>query len=429
MIFKVFVIGIYSLLILLNLVGIETSLYLAFINIGLLILLSLNHIKYKVIVILYLFLGSYYMNFIYYYAFNIKTTYYTEYFGREYYDFTLIIMSLFLLFIYIFNKKVNDCDDYKYLIRGISRKNNIILFTISIILIIFIILFGKSGQTILESGTYKVGSVVGVGGLAISEYIVLFLALAYKFSKEIKFSKGIIITLSCIYMLKMLLYGGRVEFLQVGILLYILYFEKQYTYIKLITISACVFIFFQIYGSIRTDILYFLKNPLEISLFNHLEQPSDYKPSNAGEVIYNSSLFLGVIKNHIVNFEDRLVSLLAFIMRVFLPTKFVPYKEAYLSNYLATISPAGGGGFISVYFYYYLGFIGVILISGYISYLFKKSYGSKNEYFKFYCIIVFTTFPRWLVYDPITLFKLSGYIILLLFGYNIVHKVLVKISH
>lgn len=418
---KAYALFIYFALILLDFLGIETSNGLIVLNFVLIASLIYIYKYSKTITMFLIFMSTYFWNFVYYYFFNVKTTYYTEYFSKQYYDLTLIIMSLFLLFLYIFSNKTKSILNNN-IVDGITIKENRLLFIVSILIMVFIIVFGKQGQSILGSGSYAVGSQSTFKGFAISEYILLFVILAYKYSGGIKNSKYIIIFVSMLYMLKMIAFGGRVESLQLSILLFTLYYENKFSYKQLFIFLGITFLAFNIFGSIRTDILYYLKNPSQIKLFEFYNVEKGYKPSNAGEVIYNSTIFIGLLENHVLTIQNRIFGFMSFIMRIFLPTKFIPFKEAHLSNYLDTFSPAGGGGFITMYFYFYLGIVGVILITYYVSYLLNNAYSFKNEYVKFYVIMVLATFPRWLVYDPITLFKLSGYIMLLLLIFEIVHK-------
>lgn len=66
-----------------------------------------------------------------------------------------------------------------------------------------------------------------------------------------------------------------------------------------------------------------------------------------------------------------------------------------------------GGGFITGYFYFWFGILGVIAISLYIGYLTKKCVKNSDNklFYKVYLIYFISTFPRWYLYYPTSLFR------------------------
>lgn len=87
-----------------------------------------------------------------------------------------------------------------------------------------------------------------------------------------------------------------------------------------------------------------------------------------------------------------------------------------------------GGGFITCYFYFWFGWIGVILISVYVGILFRiiknVTRSTCNTYLKMLAIFVVGTLPRWYLYVPTMLFR--G-ILIFSVAYAIMHFIVIKV--
>lgn len=379
--------------------------------------------RFKAVMLLVVFMSTYYMNFAYVYYGGYKTTYYDDYFYPMYYDKTLLIMSLFLLVLYLFTQKP---EAPVYIADRLERKSNWALYLVSLAAITVIIVLGKSGENILESGGYGMNSTATFGSLAISEYVVLFIILGYYYSRTIPYANVLLLGLSFLYIAKMMLFGGRIEALQVGMLLFILFWEKRLSPVMMLAGGGIIYYVFMVFGRIRADISFYLQNPENINFGLTSYSEGSYMPSNAGEVLYNSTLFSGLLQDGLLGTGDRLAAAAAFVMRIFLPTGRIPFEQAELSNYLSEISPAGGGGFIASYFFYFFGFAGVAVIAIVIAVLLNKLANARHPLFLFAGIIVLTTFPRWLAYDPITMFKMSFYMLITAVLYAVVHELMAE---
>ena len=103
--------------------------------------------------------------------FNIKTTYYSRYHSKEIYEEVLFHYGVFLLIFLsiIWNAKIHINTAREVKSSGFDK----FLF---ILVMLVIVLFGKTGDNILTS-TYGDSMTSGLFGLSINEYYLVFLAI------------------------------------------------------------------------------------------------------------------------------------------------------------------------------------------------------------------------------------------------------------
>ncbi|MCQ6558897.1 hypothetical protein [Paenibacillus mendelii] len=358
----------------------------------------------KILQLVFLFMLTYLLNLIPYFSYGINIAYYEPYARKELFESVLFLHVLFLFVLYLFiGNKVNK--NKETLIGKVNMKDNLMLYGISIAVMSFILAAGKTGHNLTES--------IGKGpqlteGLAINEYFLVFTFVAYVFSGNQRFRNAIILILSVLYIAKNTIAEGRIESLQLIILLFVLYVDKKRISNVLFWIGTLVgYSLMSVFEKVRIG---------TVSFYKIGENGSPYLESNQGDVFYSSSVYVGLVKENIFNDSFRLHSFIGYIERIFLPSKFAA-SEANVSLYSKSYTPSGGGGLISAYFYVWLSYIGVVLIAVFLAWIINKLYITKNPYFLFYIIMVVVTFPRWFAYDPITLFKLTSYGVIIFFGF------------
>ncbi len=350
----------------------------------------------------------------------IPTAYYTDYRTTEYYTGTLCVHVLFLSVVNLFLKKITN---RVRITQFIVLKNNNALFFLSFSVLLFIVVFGQSGDSILSSGGYGKSTVTRFLNLSIYEYYLIFYIIAYKYSNGNK-NKIIMINIASIpYILKNLLFGGRIESLQLLLLMFLMYYDYRITYKKIAVFSLIAFYVFDLWGRIRGNPAVLVSGDYSYLMpFNYFTQNSGVLGSHQGDVFHNTVVFFGLFKDGIFDLNYRINSFLCFMVSVFIPNKYLP-QEYNLWVFSKSIGiRAGGGGLISGIIFTWLGVFGVILTGVFLAAIinyYNKIISDKrhlhNEYFVIYFMLAITTFPRWFAYSPITLFKLCLYGIVVLF--------------
>ena len=295
------------------------------------------------------------------------------------------------------------------------------------------ILFGTSGQNILESGLYNVAQ---ESKSSLNEYFILFYCFLYlSRPKNIKKYNLILFSIFSFYVIKNLLYGGRIEILQLCLLMLLLkytnYIKKKYL-ISLILIGTYLSL---VFSFIRNNILDFLTGDNVFKYFNPINFLNtgssvniNYLASNQGDVIHSSSRILGLIEEGFLGTVERLFSFGYYLTSSFIG--FIIKLPDYwnVAIFKQEIYQSGGGALISTYFYTWMGVVGPALAGLFIGFVIKQGYITNSNYVKIYLILILCSYPRWIAYSPIHLFKFCIYGVIIYFIFELITKTIIKIQ-
>jgi len=342
-----------------------------------------------------------------YFFFGTQISVYKIYQNDYNFTLTLIIHSIFLIFFNLFFKTVTFVKDPKLKIR---IKDNYLFFLGSILIMLFIVIFGKAGESIFSSGGYGKNSTNNFLNLAIYEYFYIFFLLALKYSKLKKNRLIIIFIISFFYIMKNLAFGGRIESLQLLLLIFLLFISFKISN-KLFYFGAIIgYYIFDIFGRIRGNPYIIFE---DLGFLNPFNFNKTIIINNQTDVFYNSTAFIGLVNDNLFDISFRLKSFIYFVIGLFAPSKYIPQEYTLWKAGINLGVNYGGGGLVSSIIYTWLGVFGVILIAYFFAKVFNNFNKSKNEYINIYIIMLLTTFPRWFAYSPITAFKLSVYSVII----------------
>jgi hypothetical protein len=252
--------------------------------------------------------------------------------------------------------------------------------------------------------------------------------VTYIFSGRNKFRVFLLILLAVFYSLKAILFGGRVEFLQCILLIFILHFDNPNTSLfRILVVSFIPLVFFILFGFIRSapdsmfDVFNIVKENIQFAGYTFF--------GNQIDVYYSSTRLLGLIDINLISIIDRFEIFLYNIFAIISPYSLLPEK-ANLALYLQGDFSAGGGGLLPVFFYVYLSYFGVIivgLIMGYLFYRAIKLNSKVSQYWVIYLIMILSTYPRWYAYSSNVIYKFCIYSLvifgLLNFWLSIIYKI------
>jgi hypothetical protein len=299
---------------------------------------------------------------------------------------------------------------------GIYKRDNFIIFYFNVGICLIIAFFSKSGESLLSSGGYGQSEISNLGGFAIGEYFLIFFFVAFRFSGTLRINKFILIIIAGIYIIESLAFGLRNEFIQLSILLFILYFResgKSFGYFAFILLGLY---FSSLFAAFRSNPISFLESSIveNLSLSNVIDNESDNYISHQGDVIHSSSRLINFRDNNITSNGVIYSSAALFFSSAIIPQKYLP-EQANMAAYRKDDYPAGGGGNLFAYFYFWFWYPGVILIASFIGLLIRNYAKYLNSIYGAYIILVFSTFPRWFSYSPINLFKMCLYTLIIYF--------------
>ena len=273
-------------------------------------------------------------------------------------------------------------------------------YYVCIVLAIFCIVFGVSGKNIFEMGGY--GN-EGSDRLSIYEYGIIFISLSLIYSVR-NIQKKMVYIICVLFIIKDLIYGGRVSSVMLIWAIFILQFLNSFSFKKTLVAVICGYVFFQFWGYFRSGISGTGFDVTEVD-------------ENAKYVFYASMRIHYLIDNNILALHERLSSFLFFLLSTFLPSNLLP-DLANLSQYKISEYYSGGGGLISSFVYCWGGIIGILLSAMFIGKSLSKLFHSKSIYWNFYAILILITTPRWFAYYPISIIKYAVYGVFIFFLIN-----------
>lgn len=371
------------------------------------------------LLIIFLFFLTYNIDSIKFFYTNIDLTAFPDFQQKDIVNKALVLNGLFVFSLgnYIPSKitenKVSVLD---------SSISNRFFFWLTFSVCVLILLFAIKGDSIFSGGLYGDAEKSPLNEYFILLYLLLFLVTPQRF-----LYKSILYSLGLLYCIKNLLFGGRIEVLQLFLLVFYLLFVLE----RKVKISA--FYFFVLGGFYFNFVMEAIRsNPISFISGNYLDflNPTNlvftdngltYLASNQGDVLQSSGRILGLIQEGFLTYWQRILSFLSFIVSFFIPSKFLP-DYANLASYKQDLFRSGGGGLIAVYFYAWLGIIGPVISGGFIGYFIRSLYANKSIYYKLYGLCLLITFPRWYAYNPIGLIKFCLYSVILFFVVTILSK-------
>ncbi|WP_371017772.1 hypothetical protein [Pseudalkalibacillus sp. JSM 102089] len=325
-------------------------------------------------------------------------------------DITLFT-NLFLLFLFY------TLENHKIKLKSkVIKRDNVLVYAICLIVLFFFSILTMQGPTIL-TGVYKTDTALERYGFI--DYAVFFVIIAYLFSNTRR--KDLLLLLATVlYMTITLLYGYRMRVLQMGFLLFIIYFENIKTY-KVYLIAFLGFVFMSVFSVYRSKGNFGLYEMMGL-------KDSGVIVSNQGGVLLTSNMYLGLLEDNVIDTSIRVKTFIGNLFSIFISQNALP-SEYVLSKFTAQFFQIPGGGFISSYLHIWLGPIGILIGAYIIAKIVSVPFKNKiTNILMVYSITILVTTPRWYAYNPINFFKMGIWAMLVYICFLILHNTLLKIG-
>lgn len=322
-----------------------------------------------------------------------------------------IAIIIQIIFLCIVNIIIGNCKSTEKLIKDNYKFNNvkykqILIIALQLALILIL--------------AYHLISNISYNTTLLEYSIILFIFIFY-YSRENKKNKiftEIILILFSIYSLKN---GDRIAVLQFLLADFIInYLDK----LKIKNLILClimgifIFTFAGLYGDFL-DYGYDFKNLTFSYVVNQIKERR-FALDTSVSAYFSGVSMIDVADNYSIEF--RINNAVEYFVKYTVLGSKANYKtldleiRKYQVNY--------GGGLPTCYFYFWMGWIGVIIISIYIGSLFRIiNKENKNEYMELLSLFIISTIPRWYLYVPTLLFR--GIIIFSIF-YSIIKILFLK---
>lgn len=217
-----------------------------------------------------------------------------------------------------------------------------------------------------------------------------------------KYKRLALLFVGGIYLAVCLLYGYRLRFINMSILIYLLYFESFLSKRSVFYLSILMVFLMLLLGTLRHGTVESLNAMLGIK--------DDVIISNQGGVFLTSNIYFGAAAEGFITLKQRFFISIQYFTGAFVPSGLFP-DEYVLSKRIAQLYDIPGGGFITAYAYVFGGYFLVALSPFLASYCVNVIYekpslrGARLAY----CVIVAIMFVNWLTYKPIVFFKMAVY--------------------
>lgn len=357
------------------------------------ILLMLFYFNYSVVICRYLFGKT-----------ELLETLYEQLFSKETMGLSINLLLVFntiiLMPICLYINKTNDKGIEKvskFDIIDLQYKKLILMFFKLIIIVVFF-------YHIYKKITYNT---------TIFEYLFIIFIFAFLIAKGDKKEQRIFEIMLIICSIYSLYIGERIGVLQFLIADFVInYLDKikiRTTVIMMIC-GVCLFTFIGVYG----DILDSSGDFKNLTISNVVQAFSERRFALDTSV---SAYFTGTSMidiSNVVTYQERINNFKDYILDYTIKGNKSNYID--LPKVIRKYQKNYAGGYITGYFYYWLGFIGVVVIALYIGFIIRKIIKideTSSNFIKIYSVYFITALPRWYMYVPSLLFRGSLIFIIL----------------
>lgn len=333
--------------------------------------------------IIQIFALSYWVSLVPFYFYNIPYHIFTEYQSEYATNFVVLAQACFTRL--IFSHALNNTVDYSRLLECKSR----LVFLCSIIIAyVFAIIVLFTNKTILGVGYIERND----QGSILMEYALIPVIVAYIHSRT-NYERMVVLVLCIIFIIVPLLYGKRLPSLFFLILLYAFFFQKKIGRVGVAIFTVLGLIGMNAIGVVRDGVGF---DNLSELLFGYKSE--GYFSNNQGGVAVSSVTYFSLVEDQILNFMFSIKSFIGQFLVIFIPSKFA-FEETFINLYVIDnyISIPGAGGFTSIYFYIWGGFIGLYI--GFLVFFLIFRIKTNNIVISMIHLLLLVTFFRWFGYN------------------------------
>lgn len=389
-------VGLLSLLILILLhryvSGSENLIYI--IALCLSVFLIARSVHNKTLFVFYVFAFTYVLFLYPYFLKGLGITMFYNFNYRPYFVKGIFVYAIFLSFLVLFNKKQRT----EYIIDRIVFKDSNLLFYLNVTIMILVIMFGKSGESIftMRYGFNKVED------STIYEYFPIFYLATIIYSGRNKYKLRFAGFLSLLYCVNGLLLGSRGAPLMIALMYFIFFIEHKISYWQLAVVLFLGLELVFIWGSVRANqaVSFNIGDVIGASMHDRYTVTG----SNQTDVFYSAVRLISMADMGIISAGEQVAAFFYFLAAIVVPFSMLP-PIANLAKYMTLDYGSLGGGLIFGYFYVWFSYAGVAFIAYYINLVWRRLTTTSNQTILAYCVLAFSSIGGWYVYTPITLFK------------------------
>lgn len=300
------------------------------------------------------------------------------------------ILLFFSLLLYLIAPDSKEkIQDKKSII--VNNRNNRIIVIGAIIVLLLILIYGFTRpERVGDRGTPS----------ALYEYSLIFVIMALYYSGKSKKMLLLVVLVAIPFAIQNFVFGGRITGVQMLILIVLAIFIDRLKMVIVAPLAAVFFVMMSAIGQVRGRLLISgvdLNNVVRILGGEHFALDTAYSS------YYTSMTFLDVLQTTDVPLRIHL--LFRWILSIFLGGSV---QDSSLSLYTRQTHLHYYGGILPYYAWFYLGFVGIILLVLYLGIFFRKiNTTNYKEDGLVRCITLYVTVTclRWYLYSPSQIFR------------------------
>lgn len=278
-----------------------------------------------------------------------------------------------------------------YSCNEVQRKNNLIISYVGLVILFIILLTGYSSE-VLTSDVYVSNS------NPLYEYALVIYLIVWLFSEKSKFIQIMMIIYSACYILYSLNFGDRSAAFLMLALLFMIYYEKKISVMKLLILVIVAVFIANIIAVIRSDgsgsmdFSSILANTVDRGLY-----------SDTVSYSYYSGITITALHHKDM---DAPLYFFSYVKSLFLGTGSSEYSSlsSYARSHYTDLFNRGGGFFFTS-FYAWFGYIGIALSAYVLGLIIRKVYSRDGVYAQIYQILIIVFSFRWYLYSPTVFFR------------------------
>lgn len=345
----------------------------------------------------------------------IQTGYYS-FFRKTLYAYrSLQNLLIFTLVIYILlPKKIQSVQ-----LQEICSKQDVrsIIHICILLVLVAGLIFGYRGGGFGQRGSYN----------QLWGYFPAFVLVGLFFSKN-KLIKRSYLIFSLIYIFLNLIFKERLYVIQISMILAVFFCSDKIIRNKKLGICFVIvaYLLFTFIGNFRNLEGYNLGQALWINIkvtFDTL-----FSLDTAASAFYTGQTF--VEHAFLDGWSKRLSMFGLFVLSLLLGSSAVPCASLpdYTFKFMEGAHKHSFGGYLPLYGYYYLGFLGVVLLGVYVAGIYKMiANWNKNDVTKLLSILVLSSTFTWYLYSPSAIIRSLLLVLLLYYAIIILNKILNKV--
>jgi len=302
-----------------------------------------------------------------------------------------ILLNITIISMFITPKMLEKASNINLSRESIERKSNIVITIGGLLVITLFIVFGY------EKGNY---ATFRASARTIYEYAILLFVFIWYYSKNFKLANILLSLLAILYILQGLYYGDRSSALVMIVLLFMFVLEK---------INIKKMLVFLIGGISFANMVAVYRNLSEFDIATIFNKSINNGLMTIFSDTASSSYYTGVVilaSRELVP-ENIGYYLFKFIFALFVGSSSSLSEGSNITTVASNYYHVGGGGLYPSYFYFFGGYLGVIIGATILSLIIRTVYTNDKPMIillQYYLTVM--TF-RWYLYTPFTLFRTS----------------------